>query len=109
GDALRAAERGVDRGAVPHHRGRRRRQARGEGRWWHARWHARWHGRDGRLLVVRRSPSGRIPEMGRPPGRPFSRPGTARRARISRYSVWSAAWVTPRRAGRGAQRGAVAE
>ena len=31
GDPLGAAERGLDRGAVPHHRGRHRRQARGEG------------------------------------------------------------------------------
>ena len=47
GDPLGAAERGVDRGAVPHHRGRHRRQARGgPGR--HAR---RRHGG----LLVRRS------------------------------------------------------
>ena len=45
GDPLGAAERGVDRGPVPHHRGRHRRQAR-EGR---RRRHARW--RHGGLLA----------------------------------------------------------
>ena len=41
GDPLGAAERSVDRGAVPHHRGGRRRQAReGRRRRRHARWHA---------------------------------------------------------------------
>ena len=41
GHPLGAAERGVDRGPVPHHRGGHRRQARaGERRRRHARWHA---------------------------------------------------------------------
>ena len=47
GDALGAAERRVDRGAVPHHRGRHRRQA-GEGRGRPCRWRRR-HGRHGLL------------------------------------------------------------
>ena len=41
GDPLGAAERGLDRGPLPHHRGRHRRQARGEGCARHAR---RGHG-----------------------------------------------------------------
>ena len=49
GHPLGAAERGVDRGPVPHHRGRRRRQA-GEGSPGHARW------RHGGLLGLRRHP-----------------------------------------------------
>ena len=48
GDALRAAERGVDRRAVPHHRGRHRRQA-GEGGRAHG-WRRRRHGRHGLLI-----------------------------------------------------------
>ena len=47
GDPVRAAERRVDRRAVPDDRGRHRRQA-GEGRSGHARWR-RWHGRHGLL------------------------------------------------------------
>ncbi len=46
GDALRAAERRLHRGALPHHRGRHRRQA-GEGRCGPGR--RRWHGRHGLL------------------------------------------------------------
>ncbi len=53
GDALRAAERGIDRGAVPHHRGGGGGQARGEARdAGGRRWHARRHGRHGRLLTL---------------------------------------------------------
>ena len=52
GDALRAAERGVDRGAVPHDRGRHRRQARGQGAGDAGR-------RDGRLLGA--PPAGATP------------------------------------------------
>ena len=47
GDPLGAAERRVDRGAVPHHRGRRRRQA-GEGRG-RSGWRRARHGRHGLL------------------------------------------------------------
>ena len=47
GDPVRAAERGLDRGAVPHHRGGHRRQAR-EGRSGHAGWRRRY-GRHGLL------------------------------------------------------------
>ena len=70
GDALGAAERGVDRGAVPHDRGGRRRQARREGRRRHAGRHARWHGRDGRLLVDARL---RRLRRGAPEGAPLFR------------------------------------
>ena len=48
GHALRAAERRVDRRAVPHHRGGHRRQA-GEGLCGHGRWRRRRHGRHGVL------------------------------------------------------------
>ena len=70
GDPLRAAERRVDRRAVPHHRGRHRRQA-GEGRTGHARW--RRHGRHG-LLSRGSEPADRLkpPEGGLPTGRPPS-------------------------------------
>ena len=56
GDAFGAAERGVHRGAVPDHRGRRRRQA-GEGARTRGR-PDRWHGRHGLLVrrLTRRSP-----------------------------------------------------
>ncbi len=52
GHPFGTAERSVDRGAVPHHGGCRRRQARA-GSGGHARWDARWHGRHGRLLVTK--------------------------------------------------------
>ncbi len=51
GDALRAAERRFHRGALPHHRGRCRRQA-GEGAR-HGRRPVRRHGRHGLLVAVR--------------------------------------------------------
>ena len=65
GDPLGAAERRVDRGAVPHHRGRHRRQA-GEG-FAGPGWRPRWHGRHGLLSPAphhnpqrRPEPSGRL-------------------------------------------------
>ncbi len=51
-DALRAAERRLHRGALPHHRGRHRRQA-GEGRRRRRRGCRRWHGRHGLLSPSR--------------------------------------------------------
>ena len=94
GDPLGAAERGVDRGAVPHHRGGRRRQAREKAA--AARRHARWrhgrHGRHGTSRLVRRSPpSGgdRSPASERPwagypgPQRASATKGRPRRARVS--------------------------
>ena len=62
GDPLRAAERRVDRRAVPHHRGRHRRQA-GEDRSGHAR--RRRHGRHG--LLSRSSPATGPHPRGRSP------------------------------------------
>src|ERR687897_660273 len=74
GDALRAAERGVDRGAVPHHRGGGGGQARGEARdAGRRRRHARRHGRHGRLLKLVPPVHDRT-AVGRPPGRPTRAP-----------------------------------
>ncbi|GIU86300.1 MAG: hypothetical protein KatS3mg009_0815 [Acidimicrobiia bacterium] len=86
GHPLGAAERGVDRGAVPHHRGRRRRQARGaQGRC--GRRHGR-HGRHGRLLVAADEDHARggAPRRGAPLA--FPAPHGVRRG-VGRLGAWS--------------------
>ncbi len=72
GDPLGAAERGLDRRTVPHHRSSHRRQAR-RGR----RRNARRHGG----LLIHRSPPGShdAPRTGRPRGAPFRVPGSISR------------------------------
>ena len=75
GDPLGAAERGVDRRAVPHHRGGHRRQARGEVRARHAR------RRDGRLLS---------------PTSPDAPGASARGARVHVTTEGAPRWAPPR-------------
>ena len=82
GHPFGAAERSVDRRAVPHHRGRHHRRP-GEGQ---GAGHARWHGRHGRLLS--RPPTRARPHerrgaalRGRPSARPAPSPVATRRPR----------------------------
>ena len=78
GDPLGAAERGLDRGAVPHHRGRHRRQARRQGSG-HAR---RRHGG----LLTHISAGAELPASAGPPGPADPRPGFRSSGRRGRRS-----------------------
>ena len=75
GDPLGAAERGVHRGAVPHHRGRHRRQA-GEGRCRPLRVAATWAAwtSESRLPIAPRTPGRGGPPRGGPPRPSFPLP-----------------------------------